>query len=76
MNRTPLEELGVRIRARRKDLGWTQEELAANAGLDRSYVGGIERGERNITFTVLCEIASSLRWDIAKLTVGLPELPK
>lgn len=76
MNRTPLEELGVRIRARRKDLGWTQEELAANAGLDRSYVGGIERGERNITFTVLCDIASSLKWDVAKLTEGLPELPR
>lgn len=73
MKRTPLEELGIRIRARRKELGWTQEELAANAGLDRSYVGGIERGERNITFTVLCEIASSFGWDVAKLTYGLPE---
>jgi len=73
MNRTPLEELGIRIRARRKELGWTQEELAANAGLDRSYVGGIERGERNITFTVLCEISSSFGWDVAKLTYGLPE---
>lgn len=76
MNRTPLEELGIRIRARRKDLGWTQEELAANAGLDRSYVGGIERGERNVTFTVLCDIASSLQWDIGKLAEGLPELRK
>ncbi|XQA63224.1 helix-turn-helix domain-containing protein [Xanthomonas sacchari] len=76
MKKTPLEELGTRIRARRKDLGWTQEELAANAGLDRSYVGGIERGERNITFTVLCDIAGSLQCDVAGLTEGLPGLAK
>ncbi|ENE1253168.1 helix-turn-helix transcriptional regulator [Stenotrophomonas maltophilia] len=73
MNTNPLKELGCRVRARRKELGWTQEDLAANSGLDRSYVGGIERGERNITFTVLCELASSLGWDVARLTQNLPE---
>ncbi|MBW8311614.1 MAG: helix-turn-helix domain-containing protein [Rhizobium sp.] len=76
MEKSALEELGFRIRTRRKQLGWTQEVLAANAGLDRSYVGGIERGERNITFTVLCDIARSLRWDVARLTVDLPETAK
>lgn len=72
MINTPLQVLGARIRARRKELAWTQEDLAANAGLDRSYVGGIERGERNITFTVLCDLSKSLGWDVAKLTCGLP----
>ncbi|HEX7802523.1 MAG TPA: helix-turn-helix transcriptional regulator [Pseudoxanthomonas sp.] len=76
MKQTPLEELGLRIRTRRKEFGWTQEDLAANASLDRSYVGGIERGERNITFTVLCQVCVALDCDVAALTVGLPELPK
>jgi transcriptional regulator with XRE-family HTH domain len=34
----------------------SQERLALGAGMDRSYVGGIERGERNITFLVLCRL--------------------
>ena len=71
-----LEHLGSRIRERRKELGWTQEELAAEAGIDRSYIGGVERGERNLTFTMLCDIAKSLRCDVAALTTGLPGLPE
>ena len=69
-----LEELGNRIREKRKAHGWTQEELAAKADIDRSYIGGVERGERNLTFTVLCEICSALGCDVAALTKGLPEL--
>jgi len=69
-----LEELGNRIREKRKAHGWTQEELAAKADIDRSYIGGVERGERNLTFTVLCEICSALGSDVAALTKGLPEL--
>ncbi|WP_366943631.1 helix-turn-helix transcriptional regulator [Acidiferrobacter sp.] len=64
--------LGNRIREKRKSCGWTQEELAARAGIDRSYIGGVERGERNLTFTVLCELCSALDCDIASLTKGLP----
>ena len=39
---TGLHELGSRIRERRKALGLTQEDLAAKAGIDRSYIGGVE----------------------------------
>jgi len=67
-----LTELGNRIRQKRNAIGWTQERLADEAELDRSYVGGIERGERNITFSVLCQICSALRCDVASLTKGLP----
>ncbi|OYU44330.1 MAG: transcriptional regulator [Burkholderiales bacterium PBB4] len=70
-----LKTLGDRIRAARKELGWTQEDLAANAVLDRSYIGGVERGERNLTFTVLCQICTAMGCDVAALTVGLPPLP-
>lgn len=72
MTSSDLRELGRRIRSRRKSLGWTQEDLSAQAALDRSYVGGIERGERNITFSVLCDVALALGCDVAELTSGLP----
>lgn len=67
-----LRELGSRIRIRRKQLRWSQEELALVAEIDRSYVGGVERGERNLTFTVLCRLAEALRCDVAALTEELP----
>ena len=74
MQETILAELGRRIREKRKERSWTQEDLAANAHIDRSYIGGVERGERNLTFTVLCEICLALGCDVAELTSGLPEI--
>jgi len=67
-----LHELGGRIRAQRKLIRLTQEQLALVADVDRSYYGGVERGERNLTFTVLCRLCLALRCDVAALTAGLP----
>lgn len=67
-----LHELGRRIRAQRKRIGLTQEQLALVADVDRSYFGAVERGERNITFTVLCRLCLALKCDLALLTHGLP----
>jgi transcriptional regulator with XRE-family HTH domain len=67
-----LKQLGNRIREKRKALGWSQEKLAAKADIDRSYIGGVERGERNLTFTILCKICAALGCDVAALTKGLP----
>ena len=64
--------LGNRIQAERKALGFSQDGFAKDCGLNRSYFGGIERGERNLTFAVLCKICSGLRCDIAKVTRGIP----
>lgn len=72
MARDVLKELGKRIRARRKALGWSQERFALEAEIDRSYVGGVERGERNVTFTVLCRLCEALGSDVATLTNNLP----
>jgi transcriptional regulator with XRE-family HTH domain len=67
-----LHELGSRIRAQRKSISLTQEALALVANVDRSYYGAVERGERNITFTVLCRLCIALQCDVAKLTGDLP----
>ncbi len=67
-----LDILGQRIRARRLDLGLSQEGLAHAAGLDRSYVGRIERGEQNLTFTALVRLARAMECDVAALTGRLP----
>jgi transcriptional regulator with XRE-family HTH domain len=67
-----LDILGQRIRAKRRDLGMSQEGLAHEAGLDRSYVGRIERGEHNLTFVALVKLWRAMRCDVAALTAGLP----
>ena len=68
--------LGKRIRERRKSLGWTQEVLADRARIDRSYIGSVERGERNVTFAMLCQICLALACDVASLTYDLPRSQK
>ncbi|MBS5905143.1 MAG: helix-turn-helix transcriptional regulator [Acetobacteraceae bacterium] len=75
VNTETLKTLGQRIRQKRKSLNWTQEYLADQAQIDRSYIGGVERGERNLTFTVLCQICTALSCDVAELTEGIPDLP-
>lgn len=67
-----LDILGQRIRARRRGLGLSQEGLAHEAGLDRSYVGRIERGEHNLTFVALIKLCRAMKCDVAALTQGLP----
>ena len=67
-----LSKLGGRIRTQRKRIGLTQEQLALVADVDRSYYGAIERGERNVTFTVLCRLCLALQCDVAALTQHLP----
>jgi transcriptional regulator with XRE-family HTH domain len=67
-----LLKLGMRIRASRKMLGRSQKELSNLCGLDKSFFVGVERGERNLTFSSLCQICSGLNCDIAAVTKGIP----
>lgn len=53
-------------------MGMSQEGLANEAGLDRSYVGRIERGEHNLTFVSLVRLCRAMKCDVATLTAGLP----
>ena len=64
---------GRRIRRFREALGLTQEGLAAAAGLDRSYVGGIERGERNPSLTAILHLAEALGIQPARLFAEVDE---
>ena len=67
-----LAELGRRIRTARTKLHWSQEAFAGVCGLERSYYGGVERGKRNVTFTVLCLSCDGLACDVATITQDLP----
>jgi len=62
-----LTALGAAIRERRAKLGISQEDLAFKAELDRSYIGGIERGAHNLSLINLCRIAQSLDLSASKL---------
>ena len=59
--------LGQNLRRRRKSLKLTQEAFAQRCGLHRTYVGAIERGERNITLSTLASIAAALNIQPQKL---------
>lgn len=52
--------LGRAILRARRDRGLSQEELASRAGMDRTFVGGIERGEENPSFDKLLRLAQAL----------------
>lgn len=52
--------LGAQIRATRKSIGLSQEEFAYRAGIDRSYVGRVERGEVGVTVSKLYKLANVL----------------
>jgi transcriptional regulator with XRE-family HTH domain len=56
-----LVALGLAIRAERLTLGLSQEALAVDAEFDRSYMGGVERGEHNLTLMGLSKIAGALK---------------
>jgi len=51
---------GARLREARKQAGLSQEALAHACGLDRTYIGGIERGERNVGLVDVHRIAAAL----------------
>jgi transcriptional regulator with XRE-family HTH domain len=53
--------LGRAIRELREQRGFSQEDLAHEAGMHRTYVGGIERGERNVSFANIVRLANALQ---------------
>ena len=64
------QRLAIQLRARRKEIGISQETLADLAGLHRTYVGSIERCERNVSIDNIEKLAIALNTDIADLLVA------
>jgi len=64
-------ELGVRLRKLRRKKGWSQEEFAAVSGLHRTYIGAVERGEKNLTLSTLHTLSETLDTTIAQLLRGI-----
>ncbi len=56
-----LKSFGLKVQAKRKELGLSQEELAFRAGFHRTYIGMIERAERNITLSNMKRLANALQ---------------
>jgi transcriptional regulator with XRE-family HTH domain len=65
--RKELVSLGQAVRELRLAKGWSQEAFADYVGIDRSYIGGIERGEHNLALINLIKIASTLGIKAAQL---------
>lgn len=66
-----LVRFGSRVRALRTQAGFSQEAFAGKCELDRTYVGGIERGERNVSLRNIEVIARALGISLSELMSGL-----
>lgn len=65
--------LGKRIRKLRQEQGFSQESFADHCGLHRTYMGGIERGEHNLTIHTALTIARGLGITVSKLLSGIEQ---
>jgi len=66
MKKQILIDFGNKVRKERMKLGWSQEELAERAGVHRTYIGMIERAEKNATLESIEKIAKALKISIAE----------
>lgn len=65
--RSLLRALGREVKARREQLGLSQDEFALRAGLHRTYISDIEHGKRNVTVDVLKRLSDALECDPSTL---------
>jgi transcriptional regulator with XRE-family HTH domain len=68
----PRDTFGRNLRRLREERGFSQESLAGHAGLHRTYVGAIERGERNVSLLNIVKLARALNVDVRELFEGIP----
>lgn len=72
INHLYLKQFGEIVREIRKQRNLSQEEFAEKCGLHRTYIGGIERGERNVSLLNIIKMAQALDVTVADLVKGLP----
>jgi transcriptional regulator with XRE-family HTH domain len=65
------KKLGKRIAELRKKKGFSQEAFAHECGFHRSYMGAVERGEKNITLAMVNRVAKALKISLAELFKGV-----
>jgi transcriptional regulator with XRE-family HTH domain len=65
------KNLGKRIANLRKKRGFSQEGFAHECGFHRSYMGAVERGEKNITLTMVHRVAKTLKMSMQELFKGV-----
>jgi transcriptional regulator with XRE-family HTH domain len=63
------KKFGQKVKLLRIEKGWSQEKLALNADLDRTYIPSIEAGKRNVSITVIEKIAMALDVEIFELLI-------
>lgn len=73
VDREVLKLVGARIRALRKERGYSQESLGEKGGFHFSYIGQIERGEKNVSLVNLAKIAESLEVNLIQLFAYVEE---
>ncbi len=61
------QQFGLRLQALRREQGLTQEELAERSGLHRTYVGQVERGQRNVSLDAIYSLAIGLGVPVRRL---------
>ncbi len=61
------KKFGEKVKLFRIEKGWSQEKLALTADLDRTYIPSIEKGEKNVSITVIEKIANALNVEIIEL---------
>ena len=66
-NQFTAQNFGKNLRAARKERGFSQESFAHAVDLDRTYIGGIERGERNPGLKTIVRIADALEIEVTEL---------
>lgn len=74
MNKNILKAFGNQIKIERNRLGLSQEDFASLAGMHRTYIGIVERGEKNITLKNIQKIANALNIKISKLFMELENI--
>jgi transcriptional regulator with XRE-family HTH domain len=70
-SKNQLKAFGLRVRTRREALDWSQDQLAEQADLHRTYISGLERGERNVSVLNILRLARALQTTPGELLDGI-----